>query len=332
MGKTGRSPTPPIDNPGPAKALALYRTVLRIRRVEESLKILFAEGLVPGFIHLSIGQEAVAAGVMSALGPEDTVTSTHRGHGHAIAKGMALPGFFAELMGRSGGVCGGHGGTMHLADFDRGFLGANGIVAAGLPLALGSALAHRTLGRNAIAVPFFGDGALAEGLVHETLNMAALWKLPVLFVCENNGWGEFTPTTLQLSFALADLVKAYGLPYRSVDGNDVGAVAAAARDTAASVRSGAGPAVLECFTARVGGHYEGDPQRGRDPADVAAVMARDPLPIARRQALAAGVGEAEIAALEAVIAADIAGAIAFAEASPAPTLAGSLAGVYSPAA
>ncbi len=317
--------------PATAEALELYRAVFLIRRVEQSLKALFAEGLIPGFIHLSIGQEAVAAGVMSALRLEDTVASTHRGHGHAIAKGMELPGFFAELIGRADGVCAGRGGTMHIADFDRGFMGANGIVAAGLPLALGSALAHKTLGRDAIAVTFFGDGALAEGVVHESLNLAALWKLPVLFVCENNGWGEFQPTTSQLAFVLADLVKAYGLPYRSVDGNDVAAVAEAARECAAAVRA-QGPMVLECLTARVGGHYEGDPQRGRDPADIARLTDRDPVMIARRQAIATGTSEAEIAALEGAIEGEIAAAVAFARTSPEPTLADSLAGTYSPAA
>jgi pyruvate dehydrogenase E1 component alpha subunit len=244
---------------------------------------------------------------------------------------MALRAFFAELMGRADGACGGRGGTMHLADFERGFMGANGIVAAGLPLALGSALAHRTLGRDAIAVPFFGDGALAEGLVHESLNLAALWKLPVLFVCENNGWGEFTPTTGQIAFALPDLVKAYDVPYRAVDGNDVAAVAAAAHDAAAAVRAGAGPIVLECLTARVGGHYEGDPQRGRDPAEIAALAERDPVMIARNQAVDAGATAGEIVALEGVIEGEIAAAVAFAKASPEPTLADSFAAVYTPA-
>jgi pyruvate dehydrogenase E1 component alpha subunit len=314
-----------------ADGLTLYRTVFLIRRVEESLKALFAEGLVPGFIHLSIGQEAVAAGVISALLPEDTVASTHRGHGHAIAKGIALQGFFAELMGRRDGVCAGRGGTMHVADLERGFLGANGIVAAGLPLALGSALAHRTLGRSAIAVTFFGDGALAEGVVHESFNLAALWKLPVLFVCENNLWGEFQPTSGQLAFALSDLAKAYCLPYRSVDGNDVAAVAEAARASVAAVRTN-GPMVLECMTVRVGGHYEGDPQRGRDPAEIAALAERDPVMIARGQALAVGITAADIVTLETAIEAEIAAAIAFARASPEPTLADSLTHAYSPAA
>jgi len=326
MGKTARSQKKPAGDAAPA--LALYRAVLRIRRVEESLKTLFAEGLVPGFIHLSIGQEAVAAGVMSALGPEDTVASTHRGHGHAVAKGMKLPEFFAELMARSGGACAGRGGSMHVADLAGGFLGANGIVAAGLPLALGSALAHRTLGRSAIAVPFFGDGALAEGLVHESLNLAALWKLPVLFVCENNGWGEFLPTAHQIVFTLADLAKAHGITYRQVDGNDVAAVASAALEAAQTVRSGGGPVVLECMTARFGGHYEGDPQRGRDPKEVAALAGRDPVALARRQASAAGASAADLAATDAEIERDIAAAIAWAKASPPPAWEDAAGAVY----
>jgi len=330
MGKPPRSPRKIAGVASSARALSLYQGVLLIRRVEESLKTLFAEGLVPGFIHLSIGQEAVAAGVMSVLGPDDTVASTHRGHGHAVARGMALPQFFAELMARSGGVCAGRGGSMHVADLAKGFLGANGIVAAGLPLALGSALAHRTLGRSAIAVPFFGDGALAEGLVHESLNLAALWKLPVLFVCENNGWGEFLPTSHQIAFTLADLAKAYGIAYRQVDGNDVAAVASVAREAARHARDGHGPIVLECLTERFGGHYEGDPQRGRDRDELAALAGRDPVAIARRQAIATGADEAACAAIESEIDSQIAEAIAWAKASPPPSWDDAASAVYTP--
>ncbi len=301
----------------------LYRMVLTIRRAEEALAELLAEGLIPGFIHLSIGQEAIAAGVMDVLAPADTITSTHRGHGHAIAKGMALDAFFAELLGRDAGACRGRGGSMHVADVSKGMLGANGIVAAGMPLALGSALAHQVLKRDAVAVAFFGDGAMAEGLLHECLNLAALWTLPVLFVCENNRWGEFQETRHQIVFTLEKLAAAHGVPYRAVDGNDVAAVAEAAGQAVAQVRAGNGPMILECDTLRVGGHYEGDPQRGRDPADREKAAARDPLTIARRF-----LTDDSAARIDAEVAAEIAAAIAFARAAPNPGWADAAASVY----
>jgi TPP-dependent pyruvate/acetoin dehydrogenase alpha subunit len=311
-----------------ARLARLYRMTALIRRVEESLAALFGQGLIPGFIHLSIGQEAVAAGVMDALGPADTIASTHRGHGHAVAKGIPLDRFFAELLARDEGVCRGRGGSMHVADIGRGMLGANGIVAAGLPIALGSALAHKTLGRAAVAVAFFGDGAMAEGLLHECLNLAKLWSLPVLFVCENNGWGEFLPTAQQIVFTLEALAKPYGIPHRAVDGNDVLAVAEAAAGGVAGVREGSGPAILECRTTRVGGHYEGDPQRGRDKAEIEALAERDPVRLARRGLAAAGMAEAEIAAIDGEIETAIAAAMAFAKAGAEPGFDDALQSVY----
>src|SRR4051794_26289270 len=178
--------------------LALYWRMLTVRRAEQRLSTLFADGEIPGFIHLSIGQEAVAVGVAAVLGPADTVASNHRGHGHALAKGMPLVPFFLEVMGKAEGICGGRGGAMPVADMGVGMLGANGIVGAGTSLALGSALAFQVRGEPHVAAVFFGDGAVAEGLVHECLNLAALWQLPLLFVCENNGWAEFSPTSRQL--------------------------------------------------------------------------------------------------------------------------------------
>jgi pyruvate dehydrogenase E1 component alpha subunit len=308
-----------------ARAKRLYRRVLTIRRVEEALAGLLAEGLIPGFIHLSIGQEAIAAGVMDVLSDADTVASTHRGHGHAIAKGMPLEAFFAELLARDAGACRGRGGSMHVADLSRGMLGANGIVAAGLPIALGSALAHDVLGRKSVAVAFFGDGAMAEGLMHECLNLAKLWALPVLFVCENNGWGEFLPTAQQIVFTLDSLAAAYGIPHTTVDGNDARAVAAETDRIVTGMRKGDGPAILECRTTRVGGHYEGDPQRGRDPADREANAARDPLPRAR-----AALSEAEAAKIDTEVTAEIAAAIAFARSAAEPEWDDAAAGVYAP--
>lgn len=315
-----------------ARLARLYRSVALIHRVEESLAALLAQGLIPGFIHLSIGQEAVAAGVMDSLGREDTITSTHRGHGHAVAKGMPLDRFFAELLAKDEGICRGRGGSMHVADIANGMLGANGIVAAGLPLALGSALAHKTLGRKAIAAAFFGDGAMAEGLLHECLNLARLWDLPVLFVCENNGWGEFLPTDRQIAFSLQALAGAHGIPHRAVDGNNVLTVADAAREVITELRRAGGPMILECRTARVGGHYEGDPQHGRDKAEIAALADRDPVVLARRSLAESGLTEAEIAGIDGAIESDITAAIAFAKSGAEPLWADAEAAVYTSAA
>jgi acetoin:2,6-dichlorophenolindophenol oxidoreductase subunit alpha len=310
--------------------LELYRGLVLIRRCEERLSQMFADGEVPGFIHLSIGQEAVSVGVMAALTPEDTIASTHRGHGHAIAKGLSLDGFFAELLARETGLCKGRGGSMHVADMSVGMLGANGIVGAGLSIALGSALAHRTRKTGAIAVAFFGDGALAEGLLHECLNMAALWKLPLLFVCENNGWGEFLPTSKQLSFALKDLAAAYRIPHLCIDGNDVALVADHAVRIVSEVR-GEGPRILECMTTRVRGHFEGDAQKYRDADELAALSARDPLRIAAGHLTELGFDEAALAAIAAEVEARIEASVEAARAAAFPAFADAMADVYTPA-
>lgn len=325
---------PPFPGEGPAntaaRVLDLYRQVLLIRRAEERLITMFADGEVPGFIHLSIGQEAVSVGVMSALGTADTIASTHRGHGHAIAKGLPLEGFFAELLARDEGLCRGRGGSMHVADMSVGMLGANGIVGAGLSIALGSALAHKRLGQDRIAVAFFGDGALAEGLVHECMNMAALWRLPLLFVCENNGWSEFLPSAKQIAFRLEDLARAYGIPHTRVDGNDVVAVADAAADVVGAVRAGR-PAVLECMTSRVRGHFEGDAQKYRDPADLDALGARDPVRVTAGLLAALGVEERALAAAAEAVDARIEAAVSAARTGRDPDFAAAFADVYTPA-
>lgn len=296
----------------------LYRSLLLIRRSEEQLSALFADGVIPGFIHLSIGQEAVSVGVVSQLRIDDTVASTHRGHGHALAKGLSLDGFFAELLGKEAGLCRGRGGSMHVADMSVGMLGANGIVGAGSAIALGSAIAHKTLGRDAIAVAVFGDGSLAEGLLHETLNMAKLLGLPLLCVCENNGWSEFSPTDRQIAFTLEKLAAAYGIPYSSADGSDVLAVRDATRPVIESIRKGGGPAILECATTRVRGHYEGDAQKYRDSAEIEALGERDPIRLAAERLLSSGKSDADLAAIAAEVDAEIAAAVAFARAAPEP--------------
>lgn len=305
--------------------LQFYEQLQLIRQCEERLGQLFAEGEVPGFIHLSIGQEAVSVGVMSALGTEDTIASTHRGHGHAIAKGTPLDGFFAELLARADGVCGGRGGSMHVADMRVGMLGANGIVGAGVPIALGSALAHRNRKNGRVAVSFFGDGALAEGVLHESFNMAALWKLPILFVCEANGWSEFSPSDKQIAFDLAAWSASYGVPYFSVDGNNVAAVAGMAADLVGRIRQGGGPVLLECRTTRIRGHFEGDAQKYRQPD---ANAQRDPLAIAADRLLADGIREDELTAIAADVSGRIDRAVAAARASGPANFAEAQADVY----
>ncbi|MFN3447175.1 MAG: thiamine pyrophosphate-dependent dehydrogenase E1 component subunit alpha [Roseococcus sp.] len=314
-----------------AELLALYRTMVAIREAEMALARLFADGEVPGFIHLSVGQEAVAAGICAALAPGDSVASTHRGHGHALAHGLDLNGFFAEVMGKAGGVCRGRGGSMHVADLSIGMLGANGIVAAGAPIALGAALAHRTRRTGGVAVAFFGDGALAEGVMHETMNIAALWRLPLLFACENNGWAEFSRTETQLAARLSALAAAHGIPHREVDGADAIAVADAAEEAVAALRRGEGPRVIEARTRRWRGHFEGDPQRYRDPAEAAEALAEDPIARARAAFLASGGEAAALEAIEAERRAAVAAAIEAARAEPAPCWEEERMGAYAPA-
>lgn len=307
--------------------LSLFRVMTRIRVAEKHLAELFAAGAVPGFIHLSIGQEAVAAGVMAALGPADTLTTTHRGHGHVVARGIDLDHFFKEVMGRAGGICGGRGGSMHIADVSLGILGANGIVGAGIPIALGSAMAHRVRQTGGIAVAFFGDGALAEGALHETLNLAALWRLPLLLVCENNGWSEFSPSSKQFKGTLRGLAEAFGLAYTRADGNDALAVAAAATAAASHARS-TGPALLECATCRVRGHFEGDPQKYRSSEEIAALATHDPIARAGALLTRSGESEATLAAIAAETEAAVAESIARAKADATPAFDAALADVY----
>ncbi|MBH1974127.1 MAG: thiamine pyrophosphate-dependent dehydrogenase E1 component subunit alpha [Rhodobacteraceae bacterium] len=309
---------------------SIYRRAVKIREAERSLQTLFADGLVPGFLHLSIGQEAVASAVSEWLGAGDTVSSNHRGHGHTLAKGVDLKGFFAEILGRASGICGGRGGSMHVADLGLGMLGANGIVAAGLPITTGSALALKLRGRGEIAVVYFGDGALAEGLVHECLNIAKLWSLPVLFVCENNGWSEFSPTARQLAVRLQDLAAAFGIAYDQADGNDMLAMHDAAGRAISRMRQEGTPHILECATTRVRGHYEGDKQDYRPEGEADAMAARDPLVIGRAQLAALGVDADWIAAADAEALAENAHALQAALAASLPDVSSLLNDVYTP--
>jgi len=287
----------------------MYRRMLLIRGFEERVADLYRDGDVPGFVQLSIGQEGTAVGACWPLRPSDVITSTHRGHGHCLAKGLDPTGMFAELMGKDQGTNRGRGGSMHIADPKLGIFGANGIVAAGLPIAVGAATAAQLRADGSVAVGFFGDGAPAQGAFHEALNLAAVWQLPVIFFCENNGYAEFSPASTQHGASLERRAAGYGIPYAAVDGNDVAATATAMEDVVLAARAGRGPAVVEAATYRWHGHYEGDPQRYRTPDEVRAWEARDPLLVHGSRLREVGVGDEEIKALEVSIAEELDGAV-----------------------
>ena len=306
----------------PQRQREMLRTMQTIRRFEERASSDFHAGRIHGVVHCYIGEEAVAVGVCAALDPDDRIVSTHRGHGHCIAKGADLDRMMAELYGRADGYCNGKGGSMHIADFRIGMLGANGIVAGGISIAAGAALAAQLDGRSRVAVGFFGDGASNAGPFHESLNIAAAWKLPVVYVCENNLWAVNTPASASVSVAnVADRAAAYGIPGVVVDGNDVLAVHAAAARAVARARAGDGPTLIECKTYRHRRHTERATQQDDRPADeVAAWIERDPIErLVRSLRQQQGqLSEEEWQAMDAEILARIEAAVAFAEASPVP--------------
>jgi pyruvate dehydrogenase E1 component alpha subunit len=249
--------------------ISLYKTMVTVRKFETLAGELFAAGKIPGFIHLSIGQEGSSTGVCSILRPDDYLITTHRGHGHVIAKGGDLKRMVAELMGRKTGYCKGKGGSMHIADFSLGILGANGVVAGGFPIITGAGLSIKLRKTDQVAVCFFGDGASNRGPFHEALNMASIWKLPILFVCENNCYASTTKTSYACSVIdIAARAKGYDIPGISVDGNDVLAVRQAAAEAVDRARRGGGSTLLENKTYRRRGHFEGDPQMYRDQTEV----------------------------------------------------------------
>ena len=297
--------------------LDLHRTMLRIRRFEKRASELYRDGEIPGFLHLSIGQEGVAAGVCSCLRATDAVVSTHRGHGHCLAKGVDMSGMFAELMGRESGTCHGRGGSMHIAELTAGVLGANGIVGAGLPIAAGAGAAFQLMGRDDIVVAFFGEGAVAQGAFHETVNLATLWRLPILFLCENNGFAEFSRIQQQQTRTPAERAAAYGLEGLVVDGNDVLAVEAAMAAILPDLRAGHGPRFLEALTLRGRGHYEGDQQRYRSQEEKTAWQDGDPVARSASAIKKAG-GANELAGLAAEVEAEIDAALVTARSGPAP--------------
>ncbi len=304
-----------------ADLLELHRRMLVVRGFEERVAALYRDAEVPGFVHLSIGQEASAVGACWPLGPSDVITSTHRGHGHCLAKGLAPLGMFAELMGKDAGTNRGRGGSMHIADPTIGIFGANGIVAAGLPIAAGAATAAQLRGDGTVAVAFFGDGAVAQGAFHEAVNLAAVWSLPVVFFCENNGYAEFSPAPAQHAAPLSQRAVGYGVPYVAVDGNDVVATALAMEAVVGAARSGAGPSIVEAATYRWHGHYEGDPQRYRSAEEVQAWEERDPLVVHARRMRAAGVDDAAVTALETAVAVELDAAVGTARLLAAPAAA-----------
>ncbi len=283
--------------------------MLLIRGFEQRVADLYRDGEIPGFVHLSIGQEAAAVGACWPLRPADVITSTHRGHGHCLAKGLDPLGMFAELMGKDRGTNRGRGGSMHIADPKLGIFGANGIVAAGVPIAVGAATAAQLRADGSVAVAFFGDGAPAQGAFHEALNLAAVWEVPAIFFCENNGYAEFSPASTQHAASLEARAAGYGIHYVAVDGNDVAATAAAMEDVVLAVRAGRGPAVVEAATYRWHGHYEGDPQRYRSADEVQEWEARDPLVAHEARLREVGLGDEEIKALESSVADELDGAV-----------------------
>ena len=281
--------------------MELHRRMLLIRGFEERVSVLYRDGEVPGFVHLSTGQEASAVGACWPLRPTDVITSNHRGHGHCIAKGLDPLGMFAELMAKDQGTNRGRGGSMHIADPSIGIFGANGVVAAGLPIAVGASVAAQLRADGGVVVAFFGDGALAQGAFHEAVNLAAVWQLPVLFWCENNGYAEFSPVATQHAASLEDRASGYGVAYTAVDGNDVTATATVATQVVADVRNGGGPAIVEATTYRWHGHYEGDPQRYREQEEVRLWKARDPILVHAKQIAEAGFGGAQIELLDSAV-------------------------------
>jgi pyruvate dehydrogenase E1 component alpha subunit len=304
------------------KLLGFYQTMVTIRAFENKAVELFAAGKLPGFVHLYIGEEAVATGVCANLTTRDFITSTHRGHGHLIAKGGKVDLMMAELFGKASGYCKGKGGSMHIADVGLGILGANGIVGAGQPIATGAAFACKYKKTDAVSVCFFGDGASNRGTFHESLNMASIWKLPVVFVCENNMYGISNSQKNHMTISdISDRSGAYGIPGISVDGNDVIAVYEAADAAIKRARAGDGPSLIECKTWRWRGHFEGDPASYKDPAEQENWIKKDPIPRLAQRIIQLGYAAGdELKGLDAAAQSQIDAAVAFAQGSADPSL------------
>ncbi len=324
-------PAPPPEKPSRGQAMRLYETMSLIRAFDQRVASLVLKGAFSGVGHLYVGQEAVATGVCAALRDDDYMTSNHRGHGHCLAKGVDPNEMMAELFGRVGGTSRGKGGSMHIADFRRGMLGANGIVGAGMPIACGAALTAKVTKSGRIAVAFFGDGASNIGMFHEAMNLASVWRLPVVFVCENNRYGEATPVEYALSVEhVVERAPAYNMPGLRADGQDVLDVLAKARWAVEHARSGAGPVLLEFDTYRYFGHFVGDPAKYRSADEVEWYRARDCIVrFGEYLAKEHGVTQKQLDAVAEAAERRMDEAVAFAEASPVPDVSEITSGVYS---
>ena len=312
------------------KLVEMYRKMFQIRCFEEKVFELYAQNLVPGTIHLYAGEEAVAVGVCSNLRKDDYITSTHRGHGHCIAKGAQLKRIMAEILGKRTGYCKGKGGSMHIADFNVGMLGATAVVGAGLPIAMGAGLSMQLRGVDNVVACFFGDGASNQGTFHEAINMAAVWKLPVIFVCENNVYAMGTrQSTVMLTERVADRAAAYGIPGVAVDGNDVLAVYEVAHKAVGRARTGEGPMLVECKTYRHKGHSRIDPAKYRPKEEVAEWLRKDPIKRFKETLLQTKILlEAETQKIEKEVLTEIEEAVEFAMESPYPSPEEALEDVY----
>ena len=311
--------------------LTAYRTMRTIREFEERLHVEFATGDIPGFVHLYAGEEASGVGVCMHLDERDRIASTHRGHGHCIAKGCDVDGMMAEIYGRRDGLCAGKGGSMHIADLDKGMMGANGIVGGGPPLICGAGLAAKQLGTGGVAIAFVGDGGSNQGTTFESLNLASVWNLPCLFVVENNGYAESTSSKWSIACDdAADRAGGFNMPGVVVDGHDFFAVHEAAGEAIRRAREGGGPSLIECKLNRYYGHFEGDAQTYRGPDEVKKLReARDCLALFREKVVSAALlDESELTAIDEEAVARIEGAVAKAKAAPPPAAADLLTDVY----
>ncbi len=307
-----------------------YKTMLRIRFHEEAIKKLFAQGKIGGSTHLCIGQEAIAVGLVMQLKKDDYIVSTHRGHGHMLAKGGQLKPMLAEILGKEDGYCKGKGGSMHIASIELGNLGANGIVSGGLPIAVGSGLSAKMKGTDQVTVVFFGDGASNEGNTHESMNLASIWKLPVLFLFENNHYAVSTEVSRSMAGNMAKRAAGYDLPFVEVDGNNVEDVHFSGEEVIDYVRSGKGPFVMQCNTYRIEGHYFGDAMVYRSSVEVDEWRKRDPiLHVERLFQERSIMGGDEINKIRMEIQVEVDEAVAFAEASKVPDMDSIFKDVYS---
>ena len=306
----------------PATRLALYKLLVELRHCEKRAYDLFLENLIKGTSHLAIGQEAVAAGFGLAMEPGDYTFCTYRGHHHTLARGASMVGVLGELMGRECGLLAGKGGSMHLTSVEHGVMGSYAIVGSHLPIAVGAAWSAQYRGTRQVAVAFFGDGATNIGAFHEAVNLAAVWKLPVVFVCENNLYMEYTPigSVTAVEHPAADRAPAYGLQSIIVDGNDVEAVYRAGLDAIGKARAGAGPSLVECKTYRHSGHSRADPAKYRPPEELRAWLERDPVPAYRKRLIADGVPVATLEAIEGEAIAKVEHATRVCRESPPPAV------------